>query len=359
LSVTVGASRPLPAPSSGPLLGLSGLVLGLVAMLALREAASLVVPVLFGLFFALATWPLVVALERRRVPASFALLVPILVVIALAVITGAVVAISIGELVVRVPQYEDRLVAQVDDVQELLAQYGLSLDAAAIISVISPERIAEFVRMLASAISGATMSVFVMAFTMIYALVGASSLQSRAQLAFGPQSALVRSFAQFGVDLRRYLIVRALLGLFAAVLAFLLLLVLRVPLPFLWTVLVFAASFVPNVGTIVALIPPMILAFLDNGAGAALLVVVGYALINIAQDSVLQPVVLGSELNLSTLSVFIAVIAWAWVLGVGGALLAVPLTIGLVELLEAAPSTQGLAGLLRNRPVPTAKQAAG
>ena len=84
----------------------------------------------------------------------------------------------------------------------------------------------------------------------------------------------------------------------------------------------------------------------------AVAVVIGYALINFAQDQFLQPVVMGSELNLSPLTIFIAVIVWVWILGAPGALLAVPLTVGLVMILEAFPSSRGVAGLLRNKVEP-------
>ena len=69
--------------------------------------------------------------------------------------------------------------------------------------------------------------------------------------------------------------------------------------------------------------------------------VIGYALIDLAQDQFLQPLAMGSELNLSPLVVFVAVVAWAWILGAAGALLAVPLTVGLVMFLEAFPSSRG------------------
>ena len=157
---------------------------------------------------------------------------------------------------------------------------------------------------------------------------------------------------RFGTDLRRYLVVRAELGLFAAVLSFVLLFVLGVPFPVLWAILVFAASFIPNIGAVIAVIPPTLLAYLDSGLGTAVTVVIGYALINFAQDQFLQPVVMGSELNLSPLVVFIAVVVWVWILGPAGALLAVPLTVGLVMLLEAFPSSRGFAALLRNNVEP-------
>jgi predicted PurR-regulated permease PerM len=76
-------------------------------------------------------------------------------------------------------------------------------------------------------------------------------------------------------------------------------------------------------------------------------VLLAYLVINFAQDQFLQPIIMGAELNLSPLVVFIAVIAWAWILGAVGALLAVPLTVGLVAVMEAFPASRPWAALLR------------
>ena len=343
---------PTPVPTllaRGPLLAVASFVLVLLAALLLREVASVIVPVLFGLFVALVAWPVVGAVERRGVRHGLALTIALAVVLAVVLVTAGIVVLSVGELVVQVPKYQDRLSGQIDALQKVLTQVGVTLDQEAITSVISPAQIAGFVRPVASAVSGAGVAIFVLAFTVIYAIAGGSSLGTRARQAFGEQHALISGVEQFGVDLRRYLWVRALLGVFAAVLVFLLLLVLGVPLPALWAFLVFAASFIPNIGTIIALIPPVILGFLDGGAATAVIIVIGYTLINFAQDHFLQPVVMGSELNLAPLVVFLSVIAWAWVLGAAGALLAVPLTVGLVAIMEAYPSSRPYAALLRSK----------
>jgi predicted PurR-regulated permease PerM len=338
--------------SAGPLTVVGGSALVLVAALALREVASLVVPVLFGLLIALIAWPMVATLERRGVRHAIALAAAIVTVLAVIFVAGFIAALSVGELVVQVPRYESRLTAALEGLRDLLAQLGIDADLGAITAIISPEQVFAVVRPVASAASGAGAALFVIVLTTIYALAGGTSLRARATAAFGERHALLLGTERFGTDLRRYLIVRAELGLFAAVLSFLLLLVLGVPFPALWAILVFAASFVPNIGTFIAVIPPTILAYLDSGLGAATIVVVGYTLINIAQDQFLQPVVVGSELNLSPLVVFLSVIVWAWILGPAGALLAVPLTIGLVMILEAFPSSQGIAALLRNKVEP-------
>ncbi len=338
--------------SAGWLTALGGFVLVLVGVLALREVASLVLPVIFGLLIALVAWPLVCSLERRGVRHGFSVAGTIAVVLAAVLSTAGVIALSIGELAVQIPKYEDRLSAALATLRDQLAQLGISADPNAVAAIISPEKFFAFVEPVASAVSGAGGAMFVLAFTMIYALADGKSVRARAAAAFGEQHPLLLGMERFSTDLRRYLVVRTELGLFAAALSLVLLLVLDVPLPALWAILVFVASFIPNIGTFIAVIPPTILAYLDGGLGVAVIVIIGYALINFAQDQFLQPVVMGSELNLSPLAIFIAVIVWVWILGAPGALLAVPLTLGLVMILEAFPSSRGVAGLLRNKVEP-------
>ncbi len=338
--------------SAGLLSAIGGFVLVLVGVLALRELASLVLPVIFGLFIALVAWPMVGSLERRGVRHGLSLAGTIAVVLAVVFVTAGIAALSVGELVVQIPNYENRLSAALAALQYQLAQLGISADPGALTAIISPEKIFALVEPVAAAVSGAGGAVFVLAFTMIYALADGKSVRSRAAAAFGEQHPLLLGMDQFSTDLRRYLVVRTELGLFAALLSLVLLVVLGVPQPVLWAVLVFVASFIPNIGTLIAVIPPTILGYLDGGLGVALLVIIGYALINFAQDQFLQPVVMGSELNLSPLAVFIAIIVWVWILGAAGALLAIPLTVGLVMVLEAFPSSRGMAVLFRNKVEP-------
>lgn len=337
------AARGIPVAFGGAV----ALVVVLGAALLLREVASLVVPLLFGGFLALVAGPMVDALERRRVSRPVALALTILVVLIVVVGAAAIVVVSVTQLVGLVPTYEERLATLIAGIQTELARFGIEADRDALLSLVSPEQIAAVVRAVASSVSGAGLAILVLALTMTYALVGSASMRARAEIVFGRDHALLAGVERFGEDLRRYLVVRALLGVFAAVLVLVLLVFLGVPLAPLWAFLVFAASFVPNVGVILALVPPTFLALLDGGPATASAVVIGYVAINFVQDNFLQPVVLGAELNLSPLAVFVAVVAWAWILGAAGALLAVPLTVGLVAILEADPASRPIAALLR------------
>ncbi len=347
-----GSADGSPRGGAGPVYALGALVLVLLAALALREVSSLIVPVLFGLFLALVASPLVHGLERRGASHLVALATAIGLVLLIVLAAVAVVAVSISQLVVLIPRYEDRLGQVIDGIRQFLAGFGIAVDPEALPGMLTPGALASVVQSAASAVSRAAAAIFVLAFTLIYALAGAASLLSRAEAAFGQQHALLAGVGRFGLDLRRVLVVRAQLGLFAAVLVFVLLLVLHVPLPALWSLLVFAASFIPNIGTIIALVPPTILALLDSGFGAAVAVVAGFTMINFAQDYLLQPKMMGTELNLSPLVIFLSIIVWAWILGPAGALLAVPLTVGVVALLEASPGARGIAALMRSHAAP-------
>jgi predicted PurR-regulated permease PerM len=327
---------------------LGALVLVLIAMLGLREVASLVVPILFGLFLALVTAPLVDALERRGVSRRLALAAAIGLVLLVVLAAVGIIAVSVSQLLVLIPRYEDRLRQVVDDLIAWLAGFGLAIDRETIPGLLTPGALASFVQSTASAVGRTAGALFVLAFTLIYALAGGASLRERAAEGLGQEHAILAGVRRFGMDLRRFLVVRAQLGVFAAVLVFVLLLVVGVPLPALWALLVLAASFIPNVGTIIALVPPTILALLDSGAAAAGVVVVGFTVINFAQDYLLQPRMMGTELNLSPLVIFVSIIVWAWILGPAGALLAVPLTVGVVALLEAFPASRAIALLLRD-----------
>jgi predicted PurR-regulated permease PerM len=348
---TPGRGAPSPA-GADILLPMAAVVLVMLTVLALRELASLIVPVVFGLFLALVAWPMIPGLQRRGIRHPVALAGAILVVLVVVLGSAAIAAYSVAELVLQIPRYEARLRDQVQVVLDVLAGLGIEPDMDTITEVISPEQLLAFVRPVASALSSAGLAILVLAVTMIYALVGGSSLQQRARDALGDRHGVILGMEQFGIDLRRYLLVRAVLGLFAAVLSLVLLLVLGVPFAILWAFLVFAASFIPNIGAFVAVIPPAILAFLTGGVVPAVIVLIGYTLINLAQDQFLQPVIMGSELNLSPLVVFLSVLVWAWILGAAGALLAVPLTVGLVAILEAFPSSRSIAVLLRNKAQP-------
>lgn len=114
----------------------------------------------------------------------------------------------------------------------------------------------------------------------------------------------------------------------------------------LWGVLAFLLNFIPNIGSIIAAIPAVLLALIQLGFIEALEVGIVFVLVNTVLGSMLEPKYMGKGLGLSTLVVFVSLIFWGWVFGPVGMLLSIPLTIMLKLGLQINPQTKWIAILL-------------
>ncbi len=132
--------------------------------------------------------------------------------------------------------------------------------------------------------------------------------------------------------MRKYLGIVSLIGLIVGVCNTILLLVLGVDFPILWGVLSFLLNFVPSFGFIISLAPPALLALLQFGWSKALIVVIGFFLINSFTDNVIKPRFMQKGLEVSFLLIVLSLVIWTWALGPMGAILGVPLTMVLSRM---------------------------
>jgi len=116
----------------------------------------------------------------------------------------------------------------------------------------------------------------------------------------------------------------------------------------LWGVIAFMFNYVPNIGSIIAAVPVVLLAMVQIDVTTALIVAAAYVAMNIGVGSVLEPKFMGEGLGLSTLVVFLSLVVWGWILGPVGMLLSVPLTVSVKLALDANQETRWCGKLLGN-----------
>jgi AI-2 transport protein TqsA len=145
---------------------------------------------------------------------------------------------------------------------------------------------------------------------------------------------------------RRFLLIRTVLGLISAVIAFVWLTVLGVDFAFVWALLTVLLNYVPNVGSIVAALLPALFALMQHGWLWALAVIAGLAVTEQVIGNYIDPKLQGRNLNVSPLVVLLSVIFWGWVWGVAGAVLAVPLTVTIVVVCAHVPALRPVTLLL-------------
>lgn len=307
----------------------------------LRAITDLLTPVLLAAFITALTHPAVSWLQARRIPlwAGVALVVTAAVLLGLLLIL--MVGLSLQELYQRLPEYEDLLAARLSGLNDWLQTHHIDLAAA-----LKELPLFELIRMF---VFGALEVLSNLGFTLLmFAFMLISLPWFTARLAREESGReLLEQVGEVNVRVIRVLRIRAGLGLGAALGDMVLLWFLGVPFILLWGVLSFLLSFIPNIGFMLSLIPPAMVALLQLGPDAALVIVVGYILINSLFDSVLAPRLIGRGLGMAPVTTLLSVVFWGFVLGPIGAVLSEPLTLIIQRLvLRRFPDTQVLARLI-------------
>ena len=149
---------------------------------------------------------------------------------------------------------------------------------------------------------------------------------------------------------RHYTELKTLLSLLTGFFCWLMLVVLGVEYAILFGLLAFILNYVPNIGSLIAAVPAVLIAWLgsppETGLQQALIVTVGYITINTVVGNILEPKILDKGLGLSASIIVVTMVFWGWVLGPVGMLLSVPLTMIAKIALEASNDTQWIGAMM-------------
>lgn len=157
------------------------------------------------------------------------------------------------------------------------------------------------------------------------------------------------AFIAYARSVRKYYVINTIFGIIVAALDGLLLWALGVPAPLVWAVLAFVTNYIPSIGFIIGLVPPVVLAFIVGGWPTALLVLAAYSVINVVLQVFIQPQFVSQSLRLNLTLTIASVAFWTAVLGPLGAILAIPMTLLVRTILldstsEPSPFARWLTG---------------
>jgi len=327
------------------ILGGAGTVIIIFGM---KLSASILSPILLAVIIGISVLPVANWLTRKGAPDWLALSVTLALIILGIVGLIALIGISVNDLITVLPKYQDNTEGLINSLQTFLG--GLGLGNSQIQSSLGQIDASKFLGPIGSflgGILGSLSSLTIMLMVLIFFLLGMPMLSSKLKLDFPANSPTLARFGGLIRDLREYVSITTWINFLVGLVNTLFLIILGIDFAILWGLLSFLTGYIPNIGFWIALIPPFILALLEFGAGKALIVLVGYVVINGGVQNFLQPKMMGAGLNLSTFVVMLSLFFWGWVLGPMGALLAVPLTMIVKEVfLDAYDDTRPLAELM-------------
>jgi AI-2 transport protein TqsA len=309
-------------------------------------AQSVVVLFLVSVFFALLCAPAVLWLKEKRVPSGIAVLIVISCMVIILLLIGAQIGTSVSGFSEELPLLQLRIREQVKELSVLLSGKGFVVKEKFFLEYVNPESIMKLTAGLLSGLSSLLSDLVLILLTVTFILLEVSSFPTKLRTILGDPKQVFPQFTKFVVDMKRYMVIKTLINLVAGILIAVWMQILGVQFPVLWGFLAFILHYIPNIGSVIAAIPPALLALVQLGMGSALLVIVGNLFIGFIIGNVIEPRLMGKKFGLSTLIVFLSLIFWGSLLGLVGAVLCIPLTMTLKFAFESSESTRWIAVLL-------------
>ncbi|NWK56953.1 AI-2E family transporter [Verrucomicrobiaceae bacterium N1E253] len=323
----------------------------------LRLSAEIVVPFLLSLFIATVAATPLAWLKRRGLSTMLSV---VAVLLAIIIVMGGISMLLAGtatEFNDALPGYQERLKEVTGKSYAWLSSKDLNVDEVGLSKIIDPSAVFGFANSMFAGIRGTLSYILLIIFTTTFMLAETAGFQRKLAAIDskeGSDGDTLQSMAAIARSLNRYVGAKAIVSLATGVLVWIALELVGLDFAPLWGVLAFLLNFVPNIGSILAAVPAVLIAVLQLPPPMVVVVIAIYLTVNLTIGNVIEPMVMGQRVGLSTLTVFLSLIFWGWMFGAVGMLLSVPLSMVVKSIAETNAQTHWFAVLMG--PVPPVEE---
>ena len=322
----------------------------IIVIAGLRQASQLVLPFLTAVFLAVVSFPVMAWLQRKKVPIPLAVLITVVAAAGVVSVLGVAVGRSVNEFAQVAPQYQARFQELANEILAWAEGIGLPTSEWTPLDYVNPEVIVDLIGNTLGALAGLLSNAFLVFLAVVFILFEAAGFRTKLRIAFGDRGNNLDRLGQMTLQVQNYLAIKTVVSVATGFLVGIWVWALGLDFPLLWGLVAFIFNYIPSLGSIFAAVPAVLLAILQFGPGRAVVVASGYLAINIVFGNVVEPMMLGRRLGLSTLVVFLSLVFWGWVWGPVGMLLSVPLTMMLKIALENTQDFHWVAVMLDKNP---------
>ena len=325
------------------ILTLSGLI---IIFAGLKTADKIIVPFFLSMFLALLSFPLLKYFQSKKINTPFSVSLVLITIVSISLSIAALIGTSLNSFRKSLPTYKEKLTSEIDSIVLTFERYNIDIDSTFLYEYVDPNFIIQSVANTLSAFGNVLTNYFLILFIVMFTLLEAAGFSNKIKLAFKNSDKSIKNFHTFSENMNKYLTIKTIVSFITGILIYLSLMALGIDHAVMWGLVAFFLNYIPNIGSIIASIPAIIIAFIQFNALYAVIVAIIYLLVNVVMGSIIEPKYLGKELGLSTLIIFLSLIFWGWLLGPVGMLLSVPLTMIMKIALESNDDTKWIAILL-------------
>lgn len=317
----------------------------IIIIAGMKAAQVILVPFLLSCFIAVISAPLLLWLQSRGLSSGLSVLSVLFILLLLGGLVILPLGTSVDDFARSSELYQINLRERLAGLLAWLDGKGVEISRETVFRYLDPQAAMKAAGGLAQALGAMLTHSFLILLTVSFILLEVSTFPSKLHQAWEGRHSIAK-LENFTSHLRRYLAIKTSISLVTGALVWLWLVILNIDYPVLWGVLAFLLNYVPSIGSLIAAVPAVLLAFIQFGPAHMLYTALGYVFINVSLGSIIEPRLMGHGLGLSALVVFLSLVFWGWVLGPVGMLLSVPLTMTVKIALESKEDTRWLAILL-------------
>jgi AI-2 transport protein TqsA len=346
---------------------LLGIASALVAALGMRQFSGILGPVFLALVLSITVHPVRRLADRHGLPAWLGVILSLIAVYGIVAGLFFILVISGIQFAALLQDYAPQFQAFLGQAAALLESVGISQQQLqSMVNELSPSRLVGLASSVIGGIAGVLSDIVFLIVLLFFTVADAGSFASKLDRITPRGRRLAQAFGQFAHGSRQYLAVATIFGVIVATCDVVALWILDIRYAWLWGLLAFITNYIPNIGFIIGVVPPTIIALLDHDVVTAIIVILVYCVLNFVIQTIIQPRVVGVTVGLSATLSFLSLIVWATILGASGAFLAIPLSLLVKALLvDVDPEHDWVAPLLssgepkdKEQPAPPAEAAA-
>ena len=244
---------------------------GVAVLLALlRNAADIIVPFLLSLLIATIAATPINWLKQRGLSTLVSVLLVVLAIIVVLSMLTLIMGNTVAQFNEALPVYQARLDDVMASYTAALEAKGIPINEAGILSALDPAALMGFANSMVAGIGSALSNTLLIIFTVIFMLIDAASFPRKLAAIRGMDAeATLQRLAEIIENINRYVVTKAFVSLLTGLLIWMALALIGLDFAPLWGFLAFLLNFVPNIGSIIAAVPAVLLAFGTGGADGA------------------------------------------------------------------------------------------
>lgn len=320
---------------------------GLGVILALlRTSASIVEPILLSVLIVAIASPFLKAMRRVGISTGVSVAVGLFVIIALLSGFSILFSGALTEFSDALPEFQAQIINHTARVDAWFASKGLELHKGGVLHHFGPDRLLKLIESVIAHLGSALGDALLILFIVIFMLAEATHFPRKLTAVLGAGGVTSHAIARLLEDVKRYASTKALVSAVTGLLIWVGLKAFGLEHAELWGALAFMLNFIPNIGSILAAAPAVMVAVL-HGSPLYVCGVVGlYLGVNVGIGNVLEPILVGRRTGLSSVTVLLSLVFWGWMFGIAGILAAVPLSMAVRAFAQTYPPIRWISILM-------------